>query len=189
MEEMKSHLGEMGTPNRNERNHTLNKWGQQMISFGRQAQSRAKTERAEQVMPALRLMTDDLNTMSNLDLIEALSERLIKAGQILAGLGDSMPAIKQGEQTKATERMKRSRTAQLAKAGAAGAKLKHTKTNELKKWAERLAVDMREADADKARKLSARMPEHLANVSKNPERLIYDHLRAVRKRKRKASQP
>ncbi|MFM1765892.1 MAG: hypothetical protein RIU71_1655 [Pseudomonadota bacterium] len=189
MEEMKSHLGEMGTPNRNERNHTLNKWGQQMISFGRQAQSRAKTERAEQVIPALRLMTDDLNTMSNLDLIEALSERLIKAGQILAGLGDSMPAIKQGEQTKATERMKRSRTAQLAKAGAAGAKSKHTPTNELKKWAEREAVNMRGADRDKARILSARIPTQLANASKNPDRLIYDHLLAIGKRKREASQP
>ena len=189
MKEMKSHLSEMGTPNPNERNHTLNKLGQQMISFGRQAQSRARTERAEQVMPALRLMPDDFKTMSNLDLIEALSERLIKAGQMLAGLGDSMPAIKQGEQTKAIERVKRSRTSQLAEAGAAGAKLKHNKTNELKKWAECVAVDMREADADKARKLSARMPEHLADVSKNPERLIYDHLRAIRKRKREASQP
>jgi hypothetical protein len=189
MEEMKSHLGEMGTPNPNERNHTLNKWGQQMISFGRQAQSRAKTERAEQVMPALRLMTDDFKTMSNLDLIEALSEKLIKAGQMLAGLGDSMPTIKQGEQTKATERMKRSRTAQLAKAGAKGAKKKHTPTDELKRWAENKAVNMREADRVKARKLSAWIPEHLANVSKNPERLIYDHLRAIEKRKREASQP
>lgn len=69
----------------------------------------------------------------------------------------------------------------LAQAGAKGAAAKHKGAAELKAWALQKAASMRGADADIARKLSAQIPADLADVSKSPERFIYDALRSKSK--------
>lgn len=65
----------------------------------------------------------------------------------------------------------------LSMAGLRGATVKHSKSRSLKTWAEQQARIMKGADLDIARRLAAQIPEHLADASKNPERLIYEHLR------------
>ncbi|WP_342128526.1 hypothetical protein [Hydrogenophaga sp. OTU3427] len=69
----------------------------------------------------------------------------------------------------------------LSIAGKIGAAAKHRKPSELKKWALSQAERLRGADAVVARRLAAMLPNELADVSKNPERLIYDALREARK--------
>lgn len=64
--------------------------------------------------------------------------------------------------------------------GKKGAQTKNQPTEDLKTWALAQAAGMRDQDIAIARKLSAQIPEHLAGISKNPERLIYDALRAQR---------
>ena len=64
--------------------------------------------------------------------------------------------------------------------GVAGAKKKHEPARLLKRWALDQSKNMRGADADIARKLVAHIPSDLADVSKNPERFIYDAIRAAR---------
>ena len=66
----------------------------------------------------------------------------------------------------------------LSEAGEQGAAAKKQKFKPLIDWALLQAKSMKDQDVDIARKLSARLPHHLANVSKNPQRLIYDALRA-----------
>jgi hypothetical protein len=68
----------------------------------------------------------------------------------------------------------------LAVYGAAGAAKKNEPLRELKRWAIDEAGKMRGADADIARKLSARIPARFADLSKNPSRFIYETLRAAR---------
>ncbi|WP_156909596.1 hypothetical protein [Ottowia thiooxydans] len=70
----------------------------------------------------------------------------------------------------------------LARAGSKGAATKNKKATELKYWALREAESMHDSHAAIARKLSARVPIHLANASVNPERLIYDALRSEKNR-------
>ena len=70
----------------------------------------------------------------------------------------------------------------LSKAGEKGAKTKHAGTNALKKWAKENAKTMLGSDKQIAEKLFSRLPDHLKNVSKDPERLIYDALRAPEER-------
>lgn len=70
--------------------------------------------------------------------------------------------------------------------GLNGALVKHAKTSELKDWADDQAKSMKGDDRTVARKLAARIPVHLADASKDPGRLIYDHLR-LQKSKRLAS--
>lgn len=72
------------------------------------------------------------------------------------------------------------RSSALTVAGAKGAKVKNQRHKALKTWALEKAKGMRDQDIDVARKLSGHIPEHLKNVSKNAERLIYDALRANR---------
>jgi len=69
----------------------------------------------------------------------------------------------------------------LADAGFKGAQVRLKPYASLKAWALAAAADMRDQDIDIARKLSARIPSHLANTSKDPKRLIYDALRARNK--------
>ena len=71
----------------------------------------------------------------------------------------------------------RTRKAKLSEAGKLGALAKNAPVNALKDWALNRASSMRGSDIDNARQLSALLPEHLAEISKNPERLIYDALR------------
>ena len=69
----------------------------------------------------------------------------------------------------------------LSMAGMMGAKSRHRGYAEIKEWALEKAAEMRGAQIDVARKLSAQLPAHLADKSKNPERLIYDALRTLTK--------
>lgn len=75
----------------------------------------------------------------------------------------------------------------LSMAGLSGALAKHKLTSELKRWAQEQAKTMKGSDSQIVKKLVARIPAHLADASSSPERLISDHLRALRKRL--ASQP
>lgn len=68
--------------------------------------------------------------------------------------------------------------AMLSAAGRLGASRKNEPIRQLKKWALEKATEMRASHKDIARRLSAELPIHLADVSKDPERLIYDTLRA-----------
>ncbi|MDO8264641.1 MAG: hypothetical protein Q7T21_15655 [Gallionella sp.] len=71
----------------------------------------------------------------------------------------------------------------LALAGQKGAKIRNQPYADIKEWALKEASSMRGADRDVARKLSAQMPLHLADASKDPMRLIYEALRAPRSSK------
>lgn len=76
----------------------------------------------------------------------------------------------------------KARRAALSNAGRLGARSKNQGTDALKAWALEKSRSMRGADIEIARQLSARLPEHLADVSKDPARLIYDALRADREK-------
>lgn len=69
----------------------------------------------------------------------------------------------------------------LSRAGEKGALSKNLRTQNLKSWAIQKAMHMRGSDMDIARQLAAQLPPELADVSKDPERLIYDALRSRRK--------
>lgn len=69
----------------------------------------------------------------------------------------------------------------LSVAGTLGSKGKHSGTNALKAWAIERASTMSGSDKDIARKLAGNLPEHLKKASKDPERFIYDALRALAK--------
>ena len=71
--------------------------------------------------------------------------------------------------------------AMLSKAGLQGAESRNKPYEALKNWALEKAGGMRGADMDIARKLSADLPNHLADISGNATRLIYDTLRAQKK--------
>lgn len=72
-------------------------------------------------------------------------------------------------------------TALVSQAGRRGADKKHSFTRELKEWVLQHAQKMRGADKDIARELAKRIPVHLQNASQDPQRFIYDTLRASRK--------
>ena len=65
----------------------------------------------------------------------------------------------------------------LSEAGRQEAIAKNLRHEHLKAWALGEAKEMRNAHMDIARNLAARLPAHLADISKDPERLIYDALR------------
>ena len=69
----------------------------------------------------------------------------------------------------------------LSEAGRKGAAAKNMGHEELKAWALNEAKTMYAPHGDIARRLAALLPAHLANVSKDPERLIYDTLRNPKK--------
>lgn len=65
-----------------------------------------------------------------------------------------------------------------AKAGQKGAASKQRPFGAVKAWALSMAASMRGADIDIARKLARQMPSDLVGASRDPERLIYETLRA-----------
>ena len=69
----------------------------------------------------------------------------------------------------------------LSAAGLQGAKSRNKPFEAVKSWAIQKAVGMRGAHRDISRMLVPQLPEHLANVSKDPERLIYDAIRENKK--------
>ena len=97
----------------------------------------------------------------------------------------SVPVADYIEMVKATvvriKVARESRTKSLSEAGKSGAKGKNKRTDELKQWALENATGMLGADKDNARLLHLKLPTHLASASKDPERLIYDALRARKK--------
>lgn len=80
-----------------------------------------------------------------------------------------------------TKRLKERVVKRAAGAGRMGAAEKHRPANELKSWAKEQAKFMKGSDMMIARRLASQIPMHLADASKNPERLIYDTLRSLRK--------
>ena len=70
------------------------------------------------------------------------------------------------------------RRVKLSDSGKKGAKSLHRPKNELKAWALSEAKSIRSSHKDIARKLVTQIPKHLVDASKDPERLIYDALRA-----------
>lgn len=74
-----------------------------------------------------------------------------------------------------------SRREALSINGKKGAESLHGPRTELKEWALSQAINNRGAHKDIARKLANQLPTHLAGASKDPERLIYDTLRAAAK--------
>lgn len=85
------------------------------------------------------------------------------------------------EKLQAVLKEKIDRKSSLSKAGTNGAQSLHRPAAELKSWALSQATIHRGSDKDIARKLAAQIPKHLADASKDPERLIYDALRAAAK--------
>ena len=73
------------------------------------------------------------------------------------------------------------RSAMLAIAGLHGAQSRNRPFEALKRWALEQAVGMHGAHKQIARKLSAVLPKHLADISQDPERLIYEALRSTGK--------
>ncbi|RYH20905.1 MAG: hypothetical protein EON54_25955 [Alcaligenaceae bacterium] len=72
----------------------------------------------------------------------------------------------------------RKRKQHLSDAGKRGAVVRFAPFQELKDWALGHAAKMKDDDMTIARKLSTKLPPHLANVSKDPTRVIYDAIRA-----------
>jgi len=62
-----------------------------------------------------------------------------------------------------------------------GAMSRKNRYEPIKQWALGKAGNMRGAHKQIARQLSAALPNHLADISDDPERLIYDTLRTNRK--------
>ena len=111
---------------------------------------------------------------------KALAELATDTAAMLKAVIESIPTIRSSEKTRVWLMLRREKKSALAKAGLSGARSKHSKPRALKAWAEQQAKAMKGAELDIARRLAARIPEHLAGASKNPERLIYEHLRARR---------
>lgn len=127
----------------------------------------------ESVSRVLAIGTATINAMDAL----AYAERIKFEAQIRNSIAAAQPAILAAEvEARSKERDSRNKK-RLSEAGAKGAKAKNEATDKLKCWALAKAADMRDQDIDIARKLAAQIPSHLADVSKNAERLIYDALR------------
>jgi hypothetical protein len=78
-------------------------------------------------------------------------------------------------------RLSEDRARKAATAGSLGARAKNARYEKLKIWALEKASTMSGDDKGIARKLFKELPSHLFNVSGDPERLIYDALRARKK--------
>ena len=75
------------------------------------------------------------------------------------------------------------RALKLSAGGKKGAQAKHQNMAKFKDWAVAQSQKMRGSDADISRRLVLAVPSELADVSKSPERAIYDAIRAARNRK------
>lgn len=116
-----------------------------------------------------------------LRLNKALAKNVMDVNFQVKSIIQSLPVIRSSEGIRSLVFHRHVKKVSLSKAGLLGAASTHRKTRALKAWAEQEAKVMRGTDKDIARKLAARIPAHLAKASESPERLIYDHLRAIRK--------
>lgn len=99
----------------------------------------------------------------------------------LAALAESRAEAAEDIAEAIEDRMRRlseDRARKAATAGALGAHVRHAATRELKDWALARASTLRGDDKQIARTLWPTLPEHLKGVSIDPERLIYETLRA-----------
>jgi hypothetical protein len=74
----------------------------------------------------------------------------------------------------------------FAEAGLKGAQVRHKRSKELKEWALAEAAKFRRSDKGIARKLANSIPSHLADVSIDPVRLIYEALQKEIKSKKRS---
>ena len=116
----------------------------------------------------LSTMLDAQDDVPSVEIAGHLTRAFFMQGLALAIFAES-PKTKESDRRKL-----------LSVAGRRGARVRHQPLAGLKEWALKQAVTMTGDDMGIARKLSAQVPGHLANASKNPERLIYDTLRAER---------
>ena len=105
---------------------------------------------------------------------------LVGFSHSLRGLNAQLDAIDRGDAPSREITLLRS---ELAAAGARGADAKHAKTRALKEWAVKNACASRASDREISRALAAKLPAEFVDVSVDPERLIYEALRATRKPK------
>lgn len=77
----------------------------------------------------------------------------------------------------------------FAEAGLKGAEIRHKPYRALIGWALAEAAKLRGSDKDISRRLANSIPSHLANVSKEPDRLIYEALRKERASKKASRGP
>lgn len=117
------------------------------------------------------LCIDDRNTETQSELSVLLS--LLSASKLI---GMAIGVIVESPVTHEAKRRQA-----LSEAGKMGAQAKHRKLGELKNWAISRAAQERGSDIEVARKLAASLPSDLADVSRNPERLIYDTLREAKR--------
>jgi hypothetical protein len=78
-------------------------------------------------------------------------------------------------------KIKNDQSKKLSIAGLRGANSRNRPFETLKKWALEKSNGMQASHRDIARKLYAELPPHLADISNDPMRLIYDTLRAKKK--------
>ena len=124
---------------------------------------------------ALSLSYSELQTALDYDLIGKI-KALISAAEFrgtASTFGKAFKAVTQAELDKPRRNI-------LSKAGAKGALVRLQPYAELKRWALEKGGKLG-ASKDVARRLAAQLPAHLADVSKEPERLIYDALRTSAK--------
>jgi hypothetical protein len=79
------------------------------------------------------------------------------------------------------DKIEAERRAMLSMAGMNGAMARRNHYEPIKLWALKEAANRRGAHKQIARQLSSVLPPHLADISNDPERLIYDTLRASKK--------
>ena len=127
---------------------------------------------------ALKDIEDDLvelkNKMEPLRGIKESIEEAFDAGQEGLEIGR-----RSTEKLMVVLKEKIDKRSSLSSAGVKGAQSLHRPMAELKEWALSEANRIRGSHKDIARNLTSRIPKHLVNVSKDPERLIYDTLRAA----------
>ena len=75
------------------------------------------------------------------------------------------------------------RSLKLSEGGKKGAQAKHQGIFRLKNWAVESAQSERGSDVEISRRLALKMPAEFDGVSKNPDRVIYEAIRAARKAK------
>lgn len=73
------------------------------------------------------------------------------------------------------------RSLKLSEGGKKGATVRHQAISRLKQWAVSEAQTARGADKEISRQLVLKIPRELADVSRDPERVIYEAIRAARK--------
>ena len=129
---------------------------------------RIHAEETKKVMRRLRILSEEFAARS----IEKV-DALCVMGNLCADIAEDSITTSQKEKIE--------KSTNLSKFGAKGAQTRHRPVAQLKEWALAEAAKSHDSDIEIANKLASRIPKHLADVSKDPKRLIYDALRALKK--------